>query len=79
MDYMKLNDGSEIDKTFFKERLEELKQEKWELKDVSKLGTDHVNCELTFETISPLTSLNYYESNQGSIVSIKAYEKYIEK
>ena len=79
MDYMKLDDGREIDKNFFEERLKELKQEKWELKDISQLGVDHVNCELTFETISQSQSKNYYESDKGSIISIKAYEKYLKE
>lgn len=79
MEYKKLDDGGEIDKSFFEERLKELKQEKWELKAISELGTDHVNCELTFETISPKKFESYYESDQGSIVSVKAYEKYIKE
>lgn len=79
MDYIKLDDGSKINKKFFEERLEELKLERWELKRISELEIDHVNCELTFETISQLKSKDYYESDKGSIISTRAYKKYFKE
>lgn len=78
MNYIKLDDGSEIDKVFFEERLRELKLENWQLKPIEELGMDHINCELTFETISKSKSKNYYESDKGSIISVTAYKKYLQ-
>lgn len=77
MGYIYLDDGSKIDKNFFEARLKELKEEKWFIKEISELGMDHVHCELTFETISAKNYDQFYESDKGSIVSVKAYEKYL--
>ena len=79
MTYIILNNGQKIEEIFFKKRLKELKSKKWSLKNICELEVDHVLCELTFETISPLTCDYYFESELGSIDSANTYYNYLKK
>jgi hypothetical protein len=79
MEYITLFNGDKIEKNFFEARLKELKNEVWKLKNISELGSEHINCELTFSTISPLTCDCYYESNNYSMITKEAYQNYIKE
>jgi len=77
MEYITLFNGDKIEKNFFEARVKELKKEIWELKGISELEIEHVNCELTFANISSSTCSFYYESNINSIITQEAYQNYI--
>lgn len=79
MSFVELGNGTKIEAMFFNKRLSELKKEKWVKKSINELPVDHLNCELTFETISKDNSEYYYESNLGSFISISAYENYVKE
>jgi len=66
MDKVKLYNGNYIDKRYFDNTLGELIKEKWIRKGISELGYDHVNCMLSFETISNNTKKYFYESDKGN-------------
>ena len=77
LEYIVLYTGGMIEKSFFETRLRELRQEEWSLKDISELNTDHIDCDLTFATISAKTCKQYYESNKNSCITVEAYFKLI--
>lgn len=77
MEYINLFNGEKIDKKYFEETLSELLNENWSLRPISELPTDHVNCLLSFITISKNTTEQFYESDKHNIVSVEAYNQYI--
>jgi len=77
MTKIKLFTGEYIDKKYFENTLNVLLKENWKRKSISELPFEHVNCLLTFETISKDKEEYYYESNNNNIITVKAYEHYI--
>jgi hypothetical protein len=77
MNKIRLYNGEYVDKKYFDDTLSDLIHEKWEKKDISELGEDHVLCLLSFETISDKTSKYFYESNNGNIVCENSYNEYL--
>jgi hypothetical protein len=77
MDKIQLYTGEYIDRKYFEDTLAELIKENWKKKNISQLNFDHVNCLLSFETISTKTAKCFYESNMGNIITEQAYEKYL--
>jgi hypothetical protein len=75
----RLYTGEDVDKQYFEEALSELKREKWTRKNISELSPDHVNCILSFETISGKTMEYFYESDKGNIITVRSYEEYIKQ
>jgi hypothetical protein len=73
----KLYNGEYVDKEYFDNTLNDLVKEEWIKKNMSELAWDHINCLLSFETISKQTSEYYYESNKNNILSEAAYNEYI--
>jgi len=77
MEKFRLYNGEYVDKKYFKDSLYELLQEDWVLKPITELNWEHVNCLLSFETISKDNTNAYYESNNNNIISVRAYNEYI--
>lgn len=77
MEYITIFNGDKVEKSFFEQRLKELLTEKWSLKKISELTTNHIDCDLTFATISPETATHYYESDNNSCITVEAYKHYI--